>query len=366
MAIRGYDVEVEEAFKAALELSRESGSAAHQFPVMRALGSYYLLSADLAQAAAIGQQILTLGETADDEMMRIEGHHLIGAAAGFGDPAVSLAHFDVAIESYDPVTHGSSRFRLGPNTGVAARVASGITLWMCGDVAKGVDRAEAALEFAREIEHPFSIAYATYHNGFLSLLRSRFDECLGLARELRSISTEHGYAIWETLSTVLEGAARSGLGDVEEGLAKTEAGIDLYQGLTPPPVFWPFLLGVRANVHARAGDLATALGLIDDALGIGMAEGGVLPWLPMGKGDLLLELPQSDVHTVQSLYEMTIEGTRQLGLRMIQLQATTRLVALRRLLGESPDGSDDLAALYSSFQSGHDEPDLIAAARLLR
>jgi tetratricopeptide (TPR) repeat protein len=290
---------------------------------------------------------------------------VLGAAIAFGDPSLSLSHFDAAIGAYDPVAHGSSRFRLGPNTGVAARVASGITLWLTGDVARGVSRASEALDFARMIDHPFSITYALYHNGYLSLLRGRYDESADFADELGSIATEHDYAIWQTLSTVLDGAARSGLGDVEAGLAKTEAGIGLYQGLTPPPVFWPFLLSLRATVHARAGDIAAAMGLIDEALAIGMAEGQALPWLAMGKADLLLEAPNPDFEEAGALYETTIAVAETLGLKMVQLQASTRLVSCRRKQGTVPDGSEELAAIYSSFHSGHDEPDLLAAASLL-
>jgi hypothetical protein len=50
---------------------------------------------------------------------------------------------------------------------------------------------------------------------------------------------------------------------------------------------------------------------------------------------------------------------------MVQLQASTRLVSCRRKQSTVPDGSEELAAIYSSFQSGHDEPDLLAAASLL-
>ena len=365
MAVRGYDIEVEEAFKATLELSKASGSAAQQFPVMRALSTYYLLSADLPAAAAMGQQILDLGISANDETMEIEGHHLIGSAVGFGQASLSLAHLEEVIERYDPVLHGSSRFRLGPNTGVAARIASAITLWICGDVTKGVARADDALEFARNIDHPFSIAYATYHKGFLSLLRGRHDDCHQLALQLREVASEHGYAIWETLATVLEGASLSGLGQTEEGLAKTEAGIVLYQGLTPPPIFWPFLLGVRATVHARAGRIGDAMELVENAMGISLTEEEMLPWLPMAKADLILELPEPDHDAAASLYEVTIAVASQLGLDMVQLQALTRLVALRRELGVSPDGTDELAALFSSIRSDRDEPDLLAAATLL-
>jgi len=52
-------------------------------------------------------------------------------------------------------------------------------------------------------------------------------------------------------------------------------------------------------------------------------------------------------------------------LAMVEIQATTRLVGLRQELGVVPDGSIQLARLYATFESGHDEPDLVAASELV-
>ncbi|HEX6219854.1 MAG TPA: hypothetical protein VF115_02045, partial [Acidimicrobiia bacterium] len=86
----------------------------------------------------------------------------------------------------------------------------------------------------------------------------------------------------------------------------------------------------------------------------------------MSRADVMLLMEDPDLPMVESLYETAIETTRQFGLDMVQLQASTRLVSLRRRMGAHPDGSDELAAVYASFQSGQDEPDLVAAAALLR
>ena len=112
-----------------------------------------------------------------------------------------------------------------------------------------------------QIDHPYSIAYALYHNGFLALNRSRFEECMSRAHELAEVADENDYLVWSTLATVLEGVSITALGQTEEGLAMTETAIDLYQGLTTPPVFWPLILGLRGLVHALAGDPEQALDL---------------------------------------------------------------------------------------------------------
>lgn len=365
MAVRGYGPEVEEAFKSALELAEQSGAATRRFPVLRALASYYTLSGDLAQAVAIGQQLLELGEETGDETMLIEGHYVMGMSISFGDITASLPHLETAIELYDPVRHGSNRFRLGPSTGVVARTAAAMILWLAGDLSRAVSRIAEALSFARAIEHPFSVAYALYHNGYFAIMRGRFDDCLAFARELHDVAGENEYALWQTLSTVLEGVAMAGLGESEEGLAKTESGIDIYQGLTTPPIFWPFLLGLRASVHGLADRPVRGVELIDEALALGATGAGAPPGLHMLKADLLFKAGETDPKSLESLYRSEIEQARDLGLRLVQLQALTRLVTLRRETGTDPDGTNELASTYATFEGELEEHDLVMAQSLL-
>jgi predicted ATPase/class 3 adenylate cyclase len=366
MAVRGYGVEVEEAFKRALEISQTAGTAAQRFPVLRALATYYMSIADFGQGAEYGRQLLELGEREGDESILIEGHYVFGVATAFsGDLDTGLPHLDTAIELHDPRVHGSARFRLGPNTGVVARAAQGLILWQCGALDRSVARLAESLQLARDIDHPYSIAYALYHNGFLALNRMRFEEAVERARELAVVADENDYLVWKTLSTVLEGVSLTALGQIEEGVAMTETGIDLYQGLTTPPVFWPLILGFRALVHAMAGRPEQALALIDEAIEFGEAKQGVAPEFRLLKGDFLRMLPSTDLDAAEEEYLAGIREAKEGGLHLIELQGLTRLVGLRRESGRSPDGSDQLASLYSTFTEGFDEYDMVMARQML-
>jgi predicted ATPase/class 3 adenylate cyclase len=366
MAVRGYGVEVEEAFKQALEMSQTTGAAAQRFPVLRALASYYMNIAEFGQSAEMGRQLLELGEREGDESIRIEGHYVFGASLAFaGDLETGLPHLDRAIELHDPRVHSSNRFRLGPSTGVVARTASGLILWQCGALERAVDRVTGGLSLAREIDHPYSVAYALYHNGFLALLRSRLEECVQRAHELAELADEHDYVVWRTLATVLEGVSLTALGHTEEGLAMTETGIDLYQGLTTPPVFWPLILHLRGLVRALAGQPEQALVLIEEAIELGAPEEVIAPEFRVFKGDFLRMLPEPDLAGAEEAYLTAIRGSRAGRLHLIELQALTRLVGLRQEMGRSPDGSDELASLYNSFTEGFDEHDLIMARQVL-
>lgn len=366
MAVRGYNADVEEAFKRALALTTEADSTAQRFPVLRALASYYIGTSQPGQALEIGKQLLELGEEEQDSSILVEGNYVVGSALLFVDVENCLTHLDRAIELHDPHVHASNRFRLGPNTGVVARVASGLQLWMCGGLDRSVTRLDEALDLARELDHPFSIAFALYHNGFLAISRGRFEECTGFARELASVADENDYMLWGILATVLEGVATTASGDVDEGLRMTETAVELYRGVATPPVFWPFILSLRAAVHAMAGKPERALELIDEAIGIVSTDDLAPPDFLIFRGEFLTMLPEPDIETADRTFVTAAEAAARFGFHLSELKARTRLVNLRRSAGLSPDGSEELATVYAAFTEGPEEHDVVEADLLLR
>ncbi|HJQ94326.1 MAG TPA: adenylate/guanylate cyclase domain-containing protein [Acidimicrobiia bacterium] len=363
MAVRGYGPEVEAAFKRVLEMSEAGGSAAQRFPVIRALATYYMNLTDFASAAEMGRQILELGERENDDSVRAEGHYVFGVNTAFsGDLDTGLHHLERSIEMHDPRIQSSNRFRLGPSTGVVARVATGLLYWQGGEIERGISRVADALRFAQEIDHPFSAAYAIYHNGFLAMGRYRFDDSLQRARELAAIAEEHDYPLWSTLAKVLEGVSLTALGETERGLALTEVAIDLYRGMSTPPIFWPLVLGLRAQVQALAGQPERALELAEEAMKADPQ--GMDPDLLVMKGDFLTMLPSPDAEGAEAAYLTAIEYARLRKGRLAELRAQTHLVDLRRKMGRSADASE-LAALYSTFSDGFDEFELMRARELL-
>jgi predicted ATPase/class 3 adenylate cyclase len=364
MAVQGYGPEVEESFQEALVLADRAGSGAQRFPVLRALATYYMGINQWERGAEIGQRLFELAEQEGSDSIRAEAHYVYGAGKTFsGDPETGLAHLEKAIQLHDPKLHGASRFRLGPSTSVVARVASGLVLAQAGELEQAIDRVGTALDVARGIDHPYSLAYAHYHNGYLSLVRGRFDLCLDFAQELAAVAGENEYPVWATLATVLEGAALTGLGKIEEGLELTEAGVDLYQGLSAPPVFWPLILAIRSSVHTRAGRPEIALQLIREAKGL-IPEGELAnAEFLMIEGDALRML--DDIEGAENAYMEAVRSAQATGEKLAELQSSMRIVALRRHHGRSPDGSIELAVVYERFTEGLDELPLQEARALL-
>jgi tetratricopeptide (TPR) repeat protein len=364
MAVRGYDVEVEEAFRKVLEMTEKSGDVALQTPVLRTLAMFYQATGDSEGSLVMGRRLLDLAEQSQDASILTEGRFVTGSSLAFtGHPEEGIAMLEQIISTTEATTTGVDRLQLGPVTTVSTRVALGILHWQSGAIDRGISRMAEALELAEKLEHPYSIAYALYHNGYLALGRGRFEVARHHAQRLREISAEKDYAVWLTLSSVLEGVALAFLGETEKGLSMTETGIELYQGLTAPPVFWPLILHLRGLVHAYSDDPEGGLDLIDEALAlVGPTD---FPEITISRGDVMSLLPTPDLEGAEEWYLQAIEAARTHGLRTAQLQGLTKLVDLRRARGVEPDGSDDLRAVYETFTEGFEEHDLVRARVVL-
>lgn len=83
----------------------------------------------------------------------------------------------------------------------------------------------------------------------------------------------------------------------------------------------------------------------------------------MLKGDLLLALSGADA--ADPWYQYSLEAAGEVGARMAQLRAATRLVRLPRTSGKRRDATEMLRGVYESFTEGLDTPDLVDARTLL-
>jgi hypothetical protein len=260
--------------------------------------------------------------------------------------------------------------RVGNDPRVASLTTSAFTLWLLGYPDQAVDRANAALALALELDHPFTSAYARFHAGLLHHWRREPDLALERAQSLLDIADEYDFQIWAAAGTSLLGAAQVGLDRYEEGLANVRAGMDLYQGLRSPPVFWPMLLFLDAGASHRAGRFAEGLAPIDAAIEFMSPGAGttLLPELYMLKGDLLTALGAEDDSAApgaEHWYRLAFDRARDLEARMSQLRAATRLCRFWRGRAEAEPDVGMLATVYGTFTEGFATADLLEAHDLL-
>jgi tetratricopeptide (TPR) repeat protein len=368
MAIKGYTSEVEEAYGRALQLFEGTQELPQLFPVLRGLANFYIYRAEFEKGAQVGREILRLAELQDDPSMRIDGHFLLGAnLALLSDLHSGLDHLEKAIAYSEPEQRRSRRFRLGNDPLVACCTTSAFILWLLGFPDRGLQRANKAVALATRLEHPFTLAYALFHAGFLHLWRREADLARDRGQGVVVVAEDHDLQIWRAVGMCLLGAGETGMGHFEEGLAHIRDGFDLYNGLKTPPVFWPLLLSIEARALARSGRRKDALVRVDEAIEIASHGSGttLLPEFYLLKGDLLLALSEENVERAEPWFTRALEGARDVDARMPELRAAVRLCRLRRHQGRVEDGARELRTIYESFTEGLTTVDLIEAREVL-
>ena len=130
---------------------------------------------------------------------------------------------------------------------------SGFFLWFLGYPDRAAERAERAIARRDRPRPSLPLAYAYYHAGFLHLWRREPDVVAERAESSLRVAETSDLPLWRALATVLLGAATSAQGRPEEGIRRMADGLDQYQGLRTPPVFWPLIRWMQAGAHVDAG-----------------------------------------------------------------------------------------------------------------
>jgi predicted ATPase len=368
LAIKGYTSEVEEAYLRALELSREVGESAQIYPVLRGLFSFYSLRGEFEGGFSIGEQILGLAERTADLNMIVDGHFVLGTSYLFtGNYKQGLEHLEKGISYIDPGRRRSGRYRIGNYPGVSSYTAISMILWGLGYPDRALQNAKKAVALAKAINHPYSLAYALFHIGFLHHWRREVALSVEYAEAVMGLSEKHEFQIWNAVASCLHGAGLAGLDRVDEGLAEIQRGVDTYRELKSPPVFWPLLRSLQASVYGLAGIPEQGLALIDEVLNFPNQGFGqvLLVDLFRLKGQLLVALSPDKFPEAENCCWRALEIAREQGTSMLELRAASSLVYLWKDSPKAEQGRRLLGEAYAKLTEGFDTPDLLEAKQLL-
>jgi hypothetical protein len=184
------------------------------------------------------------------------------------------------------------------------------------------------------------------------------------ATEALRVAETSDLPVWRALGTCLLGAATSALGRPDEGIRQMADGIDQYQDLRTPPVFWPFIRFMQTGAYLDAGTPGPGFPLVDEALELGGPDSVPAALIHIVRGDLSLLGREPDVAGATASYEHARALAERFDARMPQLRATIRLVRVATDADRS-DRLEALRAVHATFTEGFSTPDLLEAAALL-
>jgi predicted ATPase len=368
LATKGYTEEAEQAYARALELCESAGEIPQLFPVLRGLASYYVLRSEHEKAAQMGERMLQLAEQLDDETMKVEGNMLRGYNQAFlDDPRAGLELLEKAVAAYDLQRASVRHLGLGPYPAMVSLTVSALFLWMLGYPDRAYKRAADSILLARKVNHPYSIAYALFHNGLLNVWLKNYEIAQESAQEVLELAEAHGFRIWNAVGSCLLGTALVGLGSTEKGLALIEQGLDAYRGLKTPPVFWPMLLHLCAGAYGAASKPEVGLHMMNEAIEVGSssaARTGTSEFL-IRMAALLLAVSSDHAAEAEALYQQAVLNAQEVHAPMLELRAAIGLSRLWNQQGKKEQARKVLNEAYSKITEGFTTADLKEASALL-
>jgi len=362
---RGYGaVDVIDVWSRAQSLCQRLGRPSSP-PILRALAIAHIVRAEFQQAHDLGDQLLGLAERDQDPLLLVEAHYVLGVTLSWqGAFAASRMHFEQAIAHYDPQqsrTH-IALYSQDPMVICLCRLAFDLLCLGYPDLATRTE--QEALALARQLSHPFSLAYALYWDAMLQNHRRAPRETQAPAEAIIALCREHRLDFWLHPAVVFHGWARAEQGEVEAGIAQMHEGM---AGFPATGIVFtrPYYLALLAEQYAKGGDVERGLALVAEALDAIDRSGE--HWCNVEllriKGELLLMRGQDA--GAEATFRRAITVARSQAARSLELRAATSLARLWLRQARHAEARQMLAEIYDWFSEGFDTADLKDARALL-
>jgi predicted ATPase len=359
--------EAEAAFQHAQELARELQSATDLFAALRGLGYVYHVRANLRGATRLVEEVVALAKRSADPELLAEADHFAGIVS------FHLGQFQSGrdrLEKSAQAGEGLGRYRFdvyGINLDVFCRGYISHCDWHLGYPVRGVSMAEEGLALAREISHPFSIVLALNYLGLLHQFRRDPEPALKAATEARNICGEYRFDYYGAWSSLVRAWAIAESGQLDEGLAAFDVALEDFRR-TDAGLRLPHHLALLAGLHRKAGNAATGLELIDEAIAV--ADANQESWcnveLHRERGELLLQAAGKGAENqADTEFQIAIEIAVAQGAKLPELRASIARAKLQASRGRRQQARKILAPIYSWFSEGLETHDLVEAHKLL-
>jgi TOMM system kinase/cyclase fusion protein len=368
MSIKGYAApEVRETYARARDLCPAAGDDAQLFPAVLGLWQFYMVGGEAETSATLGRQLLAQARASADPIKLMLAHRGLGTSLLLlGDYEGCREHTTHGLSLYDVDRHGGLAARFGQDPGVTNGLYLGWALWFLGNVDEAVARARGAVENAKRIQHPLSVAFALNYLAVIHNSRGEHQVAMALAQEARGIASEHRLALWLAMCKIQHGLARLGLGDragadeLLEGIGDwTKTGAK--SGLT-------YFLCARIWGLWQAGRLDEAMEAVveTEAFIERSKERFYEAELLRLRGEVLLARSAEHAAEAEACFRRGLSLARRQGARTWELRLSRSLSPLLVARGARAEAYDLLAGVRARFTEGGDTADLRETRALLQ
>jgi class 3 adenylate cyclase/predicted ATPase/predicted Ser/Thr protein kinase len=369
IAARGYAApEVGPLFQRARELCERVGQPPQLFAMMLGIWEWHTVRADLRLCVDLAREGMEFATRRNDPGMLMEALFMAGETRLYrGEFAAARDCFATAVTRYDDRERTKHwAIHTGHNAGITQRSNLAVALWHLGYADQALQANEEMRQLAREIGHPFSLAYALHHTAWLCQYCRLGAEVQAAAEEEIAIATAQGFALWQATGTFFKGAGLLLQRERSEGLPLLFRGLAIFRAsgaeLTLPCQLC--IVGEACLLTGRFQDARRALreGIVLAEKNDERCQEAELHRL---LGEVALaESPELDP-AAEGFFRQAIATARRQQSKAWELRATMSLARLWQRQGRPEAARGTLAPLYASFKEGLTTPDLVDARALL-
>src|SRR5207244_4830354 len=151
------------------------------------------------------------------------------------------------------------------NSGVTHRSNLAVSLWHLGYPDQALELNREMRGLAREIGHPFSLAYALHHTSWLHQYCRLGAEVETAAEEEIAIATEQGFALWHATGTFFQGAGKLLQGELRGALPLLLKGLAAFRA-SGAELTLSVQLSTLGDAYTQTGRFEDARQALDEGL----------------------------------------------------------------------------------------------------
>ena len=313
----------------------------------------------------LAQHLLHMAESGSDPVQVQQARFALGNTLYWqGKFDLARTHLEQVRATYRPASHAKHIAGFGEDVGVTAESYYSWVMWFLGFPDQAETASIRAVALARQLGHPFSLAYALTFAALLHCRLGRAQEAQRLAAETLKLARKHGFSLWEIGANLAHGWAQTlqghaaGVAQIETCVKETRLAMG---GVTL------VVLAPLADALVRIGRFNEAVRSCDEALAVSthLGDHHAEAELHRLKGESLWRSDVPDLASAEVCLQRALTIGHNQRAMSLKLRAAMSLAQLWQSQGRLHDAKTILEAVYHEFTEGFDTPDLRAARKLL-
>jgi tetratricopeptide (TPR) repeat protein len=367
MSTKGFGApELGQAVVRARELCDRLGDTPQRFNALFQLVNYYGTTGQYRTSLKFAEQTPQIAEESKDPMLEAISHYLhTWPLLNVGELVQTVEHSKHMMAGYDPEKHGFLAYLFGYDVGVLGLGFGSWAQWILGYPDQALRQLNEAMNIARKLGHPHTLAFILLLACELNWLLGNFPQINKDTEELVPLCEKNGFIYIGAHGYFYRGERAVLEGKVKEGITQMRQSLAIMEG-TGTLTCFSRLRARIAEACRKAGDVEEGLSAVDWALEAVQKydERYMEAELYRLKGELLRMRGEPE-NEVERFFRQAIELSRHRLAKSWELRAVMSLSRLRQRQGKREEARKILEEVNSWFTEGFTTPDLIEAKALL-